>query len=160
MIRWMHEPAIILRRHPDAEDEPSLLHLEIAVTNGVFGMRQSFFLATEDFERFGAGLSGFPANASDRPTLTCGNANARDQSPFVSLTAYLDGLQSALSCKLADRSRWASLDGEVSFSIRTEAHAINRLGSLVQEFARLQHSDLIWTTKSGELFAEPNRDAL
>ena len=155
MIRWTSEPGIVLRRHPDAEDEPWLLHLEIGATNGMFAVRQQVFLGGEEFRAFGVELSRFPISADHRPELVSGSAGVRHQAPSISLAAYLDGLQSGLRCKSVDHGGRASSDAEVVFSIAVEVAGINRLGALVQEFADLKHSDLIWTIKSGDLFGAP-----
>lgn len=158
MIRWMIDSAIIMRRHPDVEEEPDLMNLEIIATNGNFALRtDQFYCGRQSVEQFGSALSRFPVDAVDRPEFSRGAENAEDQSPFLSIDAYVRGARTALRLRFRDRGYCKAFDALTEFSIRAETAAINRLGALVQEFSRLKHCDLHWTPDFGELFTEPQR---
>lgn len=156
MIRWMKDSAVIVWRYPDAEEEPDLINLEIIATNGDFAVRTAqFYCGRESVEQFGAALSRFPVNAADRPEFSRAAENVDDHSPFLRIVAYLEGARTALKFRFVERGYFKVSDGVAEFSIPAETAAINRLGVLMQEFSKLNHSELHWTPRSGELFTEP-----
>ena len=77
MIKWMTDSAILFRRHPDPEEEPDLVNLEIVATNGEFASRVQFYCGVRDVETFGVALSKFPGGAADKPTFLRGEEQAQ-----------------------------------------------------------------------------------
>jgi hypothetical protein len=156
MFGWTTGFAVFVRRHADSEEEPDLICIEVAATNGAFALRtERFYCGRQSLERFGAALSCFPAKPGDQPHFALGVEDTEDHSPFLSLTAYVSGVRTALRLRFMDRVYSKAFDGATEFSIQAETAAINRLGSLVEQFSKLKHSDLLWTTSSGDLFVEP-----
>jgi hypothetical protein len=160
MFGWATEPAIVIRRHADSEEEDQgLICIEVIATNGTFGLRtEPFYCGRQSLERFGAALSSFPAGQADRPHFVRGAEDAADQPLFLSMAAYVFGVSTALRLRFRDRGYSKAFDGMTEFSIQAETAAINRLGSLVERFSKLKHSDLRWTPSSGDLFVEPQAD--
>jgi hypothetical protein len=159
----MNPAFIIIRRQP--YEEPYHLRLVITASNGVFGGTLEYYCNALDLIDMGTKLMAFPASIGDSYSYELGSPRPEDRFAFhFVLRAYT--MDSSGHCALhisLNNNRREPDDSSCSFSIRTEASAINRLGHLLKTFGKLKHRTLRWSEKSGDLLisdSEPGADPL
>ncbi len=155
----MTRPYIIIRRF--AYEEPHHLNLVIWASNGVFTGSLEYYCNADDLARIGVRLMAFPERSGDVFTYELGSCRPEDRFAFHFLLRA-STLDSAGHCALQltmNNNQPQPNDGACSFSISTEAAAINRLGRLFKGFAELKHTDLRWLETEGELLTPtPNAE--
>ncbi len=151
----MHKPYVIVRRYP-WDEEPINVNIQISASNGLFAGTIEVYCAAQDLADMGSNLQNFPASAGDEYRYELGSEDpAQRCSVYFLLRAYTTNAAGhcALQFRMSGNSSPPN-DGACEFSIRAEAAAINRLGSLLEQFSGLDHRELHWRLDDGELFKE------
>jgi hypothetical protein len=121
-----------------------------------------YYCNADDLTEMGSKLMAFPERIGDTYSYELGSPRSEDRFAFhFVLRAHT--LDSAGRCALQismNNNRQQPDDSSCSFSIRTEAAAINRLGRLLKTFGELKHTTLHWSETAGELLTgEPTTSA-
>jgi len=152
-INRMTKPFLIVRRYP--YEEPFHTHIEISASNGPFAGTTDVYCNVEDLAEIGNSLQQFPVRVGDEYRYEYGSENpVRRFHRYLSLRAYTTDAAGHCALQLRINNNTSEPnEGSCEFSIRAEAAAINRLGSLFERFSSLEHLELHWTLDDGELFA-------
>jgi hypothetical protein len=144
-------PMLIVRRHP--YEEPYNTHLEFLASNGVFTGGTDIYCAVCDVAEIGSALGAFPANVGDEYKYEYGSPDPRANWAryFVLRASTIDRAGHCALQFTFNLNRPEPDEGACRFSIRAEAAAINRLGKLFEEFAKLRHVELRWSPTVDEL---------
>lgn len=149
-------PGIVIRRYPDMDDEPDLTQFEFAATNGASALCVMLYASASCFAEMGSALTAFPRSSSDRWETAFGW-----QGSAASLTIRAFTAHGGRTCAIGFEAAVEGNDvvrSAVTFAMESEAAALNRLGHLLNQYARLQHIDLFWSTTGGDLFSDERRD--
>ncbi|MGD0093586.1 MAG: hypothetical protein ABSE73_27065 [Planctomycetota bacterium] len=137
--------AIRIRRFP--YEEPHALHLVFYATNGVFEGRLEYYCNANDLNKIGSALQLFPTKVPDEYNYQIGSTKPEDNfAYYFALRPYT--FDAAGHCALQvviDNNGRRPGEGACRFSIQAEPWALNRLGKLLLEFAKLRHHELTWT---------------
>ena len=144
---------ILVTRHP--YEEPYHLQLEISASNGAFSMCTDIYLNTAELDELGRRLQSFPRRVGDTCELRYGSDDPlkRFYRLFVLRAYTFNAIGHCAIALQVNQNSAEPNEGIAQFSIKAEAAAINRLGALFEEFARLSHRSLRWTPSDGELIA-------
>lgn len=145
---------IVVRRYE--YEEPDCTQLEFFVSNGRFSAKVDIYCNAEDIKKIGNKLLEFPRKIGDEYCFTYGSEKSEDRVyRFFVMRAYtVDAVgHCAIQFKI-NLNEKEPLEGQSFFSLSTEAHAINRLGSLFIRFSELKHKEFHWSDKSDAMFAE------
>ena len=152
----LNGPGIVIRRYPDMDDDPDLTQFEFAATNGGSALSVLLYDSASRFSEIGAALAAFPRSSSDRWETSFGW-----QGSAASLTFRAFTTGGGRTCAIGFSAAVEGNDvvrSDVAFAMESEAAAVNRLGQLLNQYARLKHIDLFWSPTDGELFADERRD--
>ncbi len=147
--RRMKTIGIQITRFP--YEEPYLLSLVFSATNGVFDGRLEYYCNASDLTDIGKALRPFPTKVPDEYSYEIGSTKPEDKFAYhFALHAYTTDMSGHCALQVViDNNRDIPDEGACRFSIQTEPSALNRLGELLLEFAKLKHHELNWTL-SGE----------
>ena len=153
----MRRPFIQITRH--LYEEPYHLNLVILASNGIASGGLEFYSNTSDIEKLGSDLSNFQAHERENHIFELGSEIPKDNFGFYfRMRAYGKG-----KLTLADNSKTRGYiqlrlnnnePANVSFSdaplltdfhIETDFEGINKLGNLLNDFAKLKHQRLLWS---------------
>ncbi len=148
------KPLLIVRRYP--YEEPYLLHLEFAASNGSFGGSTDVYWNIEDLKEIGKALQNFPSKIGDeyRDEYGSENPEKRCYRYFLIRVYTTDSVGHCAIQFIINRNADEPNEGTCRFSIRAEAAAINRLGVLFEKFGELQHLEFRWSSDEAELFLD------
>lgn len=152
--RGAHEPFLRITRHP--YEEPHLLNLFVAASNGRQRGELEIYANAEDLTAFASGLRGFPKKSGDPVLWELGSERPEDRFAFsFRLRAFQarPGGLCAIEVRLCNNRKPPGR--EVSeFSIEAFPADLDRLADLLERFARLEHRVLEWRVADGELHAD------
>ena len=141
----MNTVGIQIRRLP--YEEPHHLDLVFSASNGTFAGAVEYYCNTPDLEDLGKSLQAFPTTVPDAYSYETGQE--RFDNDFASHVYTTDAVGHCALQVVIDNHRARPDEGACRFSIPAEPAAINRLGRLLFQFAKLRHYELKWTP-SGE----------
>lgn len=150
----MEKPSVIVRRNP--YEEPYHLHVELFVSNGRFSCAGDMYLAADDLEEIGRGLSDFPSKVPDEYIFEYGSEDPTDRFyRYFRLRAYTVGRRGQCAVEFRmNLNEKPPAQGIAEFSIELESAQLNRLGSLFERFRRLEHLEFKWTEVDDEMFLQ------
>jgi hypothetical protein len=143
---------LIVRRYP--YEEPFHIQLEFSASNGLFSGTTDIYCNADDLKKIGDRLKNFPIQVGDEFRYEYGSEDpAQRFHGYFLLRAYTTDSAGhcALQVKMNNNAREPH-EGRCTFSIKAEAAAINRLGSLFLTFSRLEHLEFHWNLEDQELF--------
>lgn len=143
---------LVVRRYP--YEEPFHLQLEFSASNGLFSGTTDIYCNIEDLKEIGDRLQNFPVRVGDEVRYEHGSEDPTlRRYRYFMLRAYTTDSAGhcALQIKMNNNTREPH-EGTCTFSIKAEAAAINRLGSLFLTLSRLEHLEFRWTREDQELF--------
>ncbi|HEX4809576.1 MAG TPA: hypothetical protein VH325_11640 [Bryobacteraceae bacterium] len=148
----MHGSYLVVRRYP--YEEPFHMQLEFSVSNGLFSGTTDIYCNVGDLKEIGNRLKSFPTRLGDEFRYEYGSEDpARRHYRYFLLRAYtIDNAgHCALQVKMNNNTREPH-EGTCTLSIKAEAAALNRLGSLFLTFSQLEHLEFHWNLEDQELF--------
>jgi hypothetical protein len=155
----MIEPFITVRRHP--YEEPYHIQLEFLASNGFFSGTTEIYCNVEDITTLGKALKNFPKKVGDEYSYEYGSEDPTKKfyRYFLLRTYTFDSAgHCALQIKINFNTREPE-EGLCTFSIQAESAAINRLGELFEQFAKLEHLEMRWNLKEGHLYKQNQPEA-
>lgn len=136
-----------------AFEEPHHLDLRIAASNGHATGSLQFYVGTQELLKWAKEMGTFPVHA--RSILLWEYGSERNEDRCVSyfrMRVFAEDLQGHSAIHFRFNNYEDLPDREISeFCIRTDPAPINRLGTLLGEFANLRHEVLEWSPTSGQL---------
>jgi hypothetical protein len=140
---------IEIKRFP--YEEPYHVHLFFSASNGVFDGFLEYYCNASDLKDIGKALRSFPKKVPNAYSCEIGSTRPEDNFAYhFALHAYTtDNLGHCALQVVIDNNQDRPYEGACRFSIKAEPAAINRLGKLLTDFAKLKHQQLNWTV-SGE----------
>jgi len=141
----MRTAGIRLVRRP--YEEPHSLHLVLSADNGVLVGCLEFYCNASDLKDVGEALRVFPKGVPDKYSYELGAPRPHGNWAYhLALRAYTHDRSGHCALQvIMDNNRDMPKEEACRFSIEAEPAAINRLGRLLLEFAKLKHHELIWT---------------
>jgi hypothetical protein len=134
-------------------EEPHHLNLLLEVSNGRQTGALEFYIATDALREAGKALELFPRHASDVYLFELGSERPEDRFGFyLHIRAALTNGRGDSAFQFRMNNNEAFPCQEISeFCIASEIQHINRLGSLIRAFSKLEHKSLYWSAAEATL---------
>lgn len=135
-------------------EEPYHLRLYIEASNGNLKGRLEYYCVADDLEKLGKKLGAYLGNQGESVVYELGSEGPQKRfAYFLSIKVMpLDLAGHSVIC-LHFNNNCLPPSSEISeFCIRVDVADINRLGSLLVGFGKLDHQVLYWSVKDGKLF--------
>ncbi|MGB8354782.1 MAG: hypothetical protein WCD79_12885 [Chthoniobacteraceae bacterium] len=148
------KPYLRIRRFP--YEEPYHLHVVIPVSNGRTSGELEFYTTPDALTSWADHLEVFPRHKNDVFLTEIGSERLEDRwAYYIRFRVFItDNLgHCALHFRFSNNRPLPHLD-LFEFCIEADAAAINRLGTLLRGFAKLEHELLAWDLTSGDLFVK------
>ena len=128
-------------------EEPYHVNLVFSASNAVFDGSLEYYCNASDLEDIGKALRSFPRKVPDAYSYEIGSSRPEDNFAYhFALHAYTTDNRGHCAIQVViDNNQDRPDEGACRFSILAEPAAINRLGNLLMEFAKLKHHELNWT---------------
>lgn len=139
--------ALIVRRFP--YEEPYLLHLEFAASNGDFCGVTDIYCDAQELGSMGLALKQFPTKIDDEYLFEYGSKNPKDNCyRYFAMRAYtIDTVgHSAIQFEIHNNQSEPS-EGICKFSLRADVASINRLGDEFARFSQLKDLEFVWSPR-------------
>jgi hypothetical protein len=135
-------------------EEPYHLQLVMAASNGRQRGKIEYYANADDLTEIASVLKEFPRHPTDVYRYEIGSQRSEDKWPyFLRLRLVTTDSPGRYAIHLAfNNNREIPYRESSEFCIPVEAAALNQLGSLFQEFARLKHEVLYWNPVEGKLY--------
>lgn len=140
---------IIIRRH--LYEEPDCIQLEWIISNGLFSATTDIYTSPYEIEEMGKTLRSL---FKDDFKYEYGSSDplARCYRHFIMSVYRIDSIgHKAIQFKINQNENQPD-EGESLFSIKTDVAAINRLGESIERFSKLEHLEMLWTSKESHLY--------
>jgi hypothetical protein len=134
-------------------EEPFHLQLLLEVSNGKQAASLEIYLNTDSLREMADGLEKFPRHATDNYLFELGSERQEDRwAYYLRLRAFVtDGLgHSALLFRM-NNNRDLPHRQLAEFCIEAEPANINRLGTYLHAFSKLEHRCLYWAIDESTL---------
>lgn len=145
-------PFLQIDRYP--YEEPYNLRMRFRLSNGSQLGDAEIYVGAQSVEEWGCALSSFPKHRGEVYLWEAGSERAEDRwAYYMRLRCFLT--DSIGHCALHIRfNNNQPLPDTVMFEfcIPVEPAALNRLGTALSAFARLEHEALLWTSEGATLF--------
>lgn len=129
-------------------EEPYHLQLWLEVSNGRQTASMEIYVNTDALVDAGKSLEQFPRHATDVYLFELGSERPEDRwAYYLRIRAFLTNGRG--HCALLFRmnnNRDLPYRELAEFCIEAEAANINRLGSLLRDFSKLEHDTLLWSS--------------
>ena len=142
-------PFIRITRHP--YEEPYHVNLVVSAGNGILQGEIEIYANAEDLIAVANALSGFPESEDDTYIWELGSENEQDRYAFYFRFRVF---QTSANGKCAIELRFnnnqpAPAQRITEFCIESFPADLDRLGSLLKKFSRLEDSTMEWTIHPG-----------
>src|SRR5437588_660434 len=129
-----------------AVDDYDAPHVEVSVSGDGFAARQDSYIEDDEWLEFGAALQSFPCNLEHEVRFENGAPEGKYYC-YILLRAFVyDGVgHSALEVKISNHSA-PPHSAAAHFYIPCEAALLNRLGELLESWARSKEYEFVFTT--------------
>lgn len=134
---------------------PYHLKLRMVASNGRRTAETEFYVGTKALTDWAANLKKSTRQWDNTYIWQCGSELPEDKCAYYLMLRVITTGASGRPCTihLRFKNNIAPTEREISeFRIQAEASALDRLGRLFREFARLEHEVLMWTPLEGKLF--------
>jgi hypothetical protein len=137
-------------------EEPYHLNLLIQASNGKMNGRLGYYCNADDLKNLGNQLLNFPSKGDEKIVYQIGSEKPEDRFAFFFrleiISLDLAG-HSAIRIRINNNQPPPATEAS-EFCIPTDVADVNRLGSLLVAFGKLEHRVLDWSVKDGKLLKD------